>query len=157
MKQFFNNRPRIYYCFGSKTLYVWIQPSIHWIKPKKIVKCSAITPTQNVYHWTQFLRSHHHCEMLHGLASSKACFNITSRSRQNMKFSICRSSAFSLPRSMALWSRIQLLAACCFWNHFLVSGPVGSKSASVRRVSSTNPSGKRSLLTLELRSQTTML
>jgi hypothetical protein len=62
-------------------------------KKKKKKKTTVVVNTrmaaQNVYHWLEFLRSPHHCEILQGLESSKVCFKITNLSCQKWNFSNC--------------------------------------------------------------------
>jgi hypothetical protein len=110
----------------------------------------TIAATQNVYHCTLFRRSHHHCCILPGSASSNTCFRITRRSCQYSKLPICLSSTFNCPDSLASGSRGSFRRfwsfAYCFSNQILVSlSCSGSKSAKVRRVSSMRAGGRREL------------
>ena len=69
-------------------------PDMDCIKPNATVSNSTAAATQNVYHCTFFLSSCHHEAIPLGSESSKACFKITSRSRQYWNLSICLSEAF---------------------------------------------------------------
>lgn len=115
------------------------------MRPKKTVNpmTNAIA-NQKLNHCTDFLRSNHHCRTVFGSASSKACFNTTSRSCQKFKFRIYRSFAVIREQEMAYLSIEHLLIS--FRNHTTVFlSFTGNRSAIVRIVSSTKPEGNISL------------
>src|SRR5436305_3700767 len=115
--------------------------------PKEIVKNRTKIATQKVYHCTPLRLSHHHWESVPGRDSSKISLRITKRSCQNLKFSICRSSALRRPHWI---SCLSMCGECgSFLNHFAVSlSDCGKRRASVRRVSSIRPGGKSTLIEL---------
>lgn len=44
----------------------WMTPVAVWIIPNKIIRNRTKMATQKVYHWTRFLLSNHHCEIVLG-------------------------------------------------------------------------------------------
>lgn len=67
---------------GYHALYACKAPSIDWIMPKKMVRMSTATATQNVYHCGPLRRSNHHWVSVLGSASSYNCFRMHKRSLQ---------------------------------------------------------------------------
>ena len=116
-------------------------PSTHCTAPKKTVNTSTRIATQNVYHCTPFLRSHHHCPKVRGSDSSKTCLSTTSLSCQYSNLSICRSWAFRYPHLIASGSKFSRRRSLRY--HDLVALLCsGKRRARVRRVSSMKQGSK---------------
>ena len=107
-----------------------------------MVNETTMAATQNVYHCTLRLLSHHHCAIVLGSASSNTCLSIPNRSCQNTKFSTWRSSVVRCPDLQAATSIADLFSRFLnhlqdFWSYW------GNSKDSVCSVSFTKPLGNR--------------
>ena len=53
-------------CNDLTDAQAWTMDATELISPKIIVRTKTTKATQNVHHWTMFLRSYHHCWMVEG-------------------------------------------------------------------------------------------
>ena len=130
---------------GWYALYTCKAPSILWTRPKKTVRQSTRTATQNVYHWTLFLRSYQKCKMEVGRGLSSFSFKVMSSSLQNLNISARRSSGIMRSQFSSSRSRYTVFLEDDHsdFNHFSVFLSYhGKKRARVWSVSLARPSGK---------------